>query len=91
MARVGFGERGKAAKNDKAFKNLFTPSSETARRARQFAPLAQSVRKSIVSKFIRELEIQGSRAAGELRPGSTAPSSTSPEGLRPRLRPRPLA
>jgi ATP-dependent Clp protease ATP-binding subunit ClpA len=58
-SRVGFGERGKAGEDDKAFKNLFSPEFRNRLDGRvQFAPLEPAVMKSIVTKFIRELEVQ---------------------------------
>ena len=56
QARVGFGERGTAGDDDKAFKNLFSPEFRNRLDARiAFKPLDPSVMGSIVDKFIREL------------------------------------
>jgi ATP-dependent Clp protease ATP-binding subunit ClpA len=57
--RLGFGERGKVGEDDKAFKNLFSPEFRNRLDARiQFAALDPTVMKSIVAKFIDELEVQ---------------------------------
>ncbi len=57
--RVGFGDRGKSGEDDKAFKTLFSPEFRNRLDARvQFAPLDPAVMKSIVRKFIKELEVQ---------------------------------
>src|SRR6266542_3207161 len=57
--RVGFGDRGKSGEDDKAFKTLFSPEFRNRLDGRvQFAPLDPAVMKSIVRKFIKELEVQ---------------------------------
>jgi len=57
--RMGFGERGKVGEDDKAFKNLFSPEFRNRLDARvQFAPLDPAVMRSIVGKFVKELEAQ---------------------------------
>jgi ATP-dependent Clp protease ATP-binding subunit ClpA len=57
--RLGFGDRGKVGEDDKAFKNLFSPEFRNRLDGRvQFAPLDPSVMRSIVSKFVKELEVQ---------------------------------
>jgi ATP-dependent Clp protease ATP-binding subunit ClpA len=57
--RLGFGERGKVGEDDKAFKNLFSPEFRNRLDARvQFAPLDPAVMRSIVGKFVKELEAQ---------------------------------
>jgi ATP-dependent Clp protease ATP-binding subunit ClpA len=56
QARVGFGERGNAGDDDKAYKNMFSPEFRNRLDARiQFKPLDPSIMGSIVEKFIREL------------------------------------
>ena len=56
QARVGFGERGNAGDDDKAYKNMFSPEFRNRLDARiQFKPLDPAVMGSIVDKFIREL------------------------------------
>jgi ATP-dependent Clp protease ATP-binding subunit ClpA len=58
-ARLGFGDRGKVGEDDKAFKNLFSPEFRNRLDGRvQFGPLDPSVMRSIVAKFIKELEVQ---------------------------------
>jgi len=56
QARVGFGERGNAGDDDKAYKNMFSPEFRNRLDARiQFKSLDPAVMGSIVDKFIREL------------------------------------
>ncbi len=56
QARVGFGERGNAGDDDKAYKNMFSPEFRNRLDARiQFKALDPAVMGSIVDKFIREL------------------------------------
>ncbi len=55
-SRVGFGERGNAGDDDKAYKNLFSPEFRNRLDARiQFKALDPAVMGSIVDKFVREL------------------------------------
>ncbi|MET0595220.1 MAG: AAA family ATPase, partial [Polyangiaceae bacterium] len=57
--RLGFGERGKVGEDDKAYKNLFSPEFRNRLDGRiQFEPLDPTIMKSIVRKFIKELEVQ---------------------------------
>src|SRR5690349_8732126 len=56
QARVGFGERGTAGDDDKAYKNLFSPEFRNRLDARiMFKALDPAVMGSIVDKFVREL------------------------------------
>ncbi|XYH92493.1 ATP-dependent Clp protease ATP-binding subunit ClpA [Sorangium sp. So ce1128] len=56
QTRVGFGERGTAGDDDKAYKNTFSPEFRNRLDARiMFRPLDPSVMGSIVDKFIGEL------------------------------------
>ncbi|NUQ77630.1 MAG: ATP-dependent Clp protease ATP-binding subunit ClpA [Polyangiaceae bacterium] len=56
QSRVGFGERGTAGDDDRAYKNTFSPEFRNRLDARiMFKPLDPSVMGSIVDKFIREL------------------------------------
>ncbi|KYF64948.1 ATP-dependent Clp protease ATP-binding subunit ClpA [Sorangium cellulosum] len=56
QARVGFGERGTAGDDDRAYKNTFSPEFRNRLDARiMFRPLDPSVMGSIVDKFIGEL------------------------------------
>ncbi|WP_437312484.1 ATP-dependent Clp protease ATP-binding subunit ClpA [Sorangium sp. So ce385] len=56
QARVGFGERGSAGDDDKAYKNTFSPEFRNRLDARiMFRSLDPSVMGSIVDKFIGEL------------------------------------
>jgi ATP-dependent Clp protease ATP-binding subunit ClpA len=56
QARVGFGERGMAGEDDKAYKNVFSPEFRNRLDARiQFKALDPAVMGHIVEKFIREL------------------------------------
>jgi ATP-dependent Clp protease ATP-binding subunit ClpA len=55
-ARVGFGDRGNAGDDDRAYKNTFSPEFRNRLDARiQFKALDPKVMGSIVDKFIREL------------------------------------
>ncbi len=57
QVRVGFGERGKVGDDDKAYKNLFSPEFRNRLDARvQFSALDPRTMRSIVGKFVRELE-----------------------------------
>ncbi|HVY49438.1 MAG TPA: AAA family ATPase, partial [Minicystis sp.] len=56
QTRVGFGERGTAGDDDRAFKNTFSPEFRNRLDARiAFAPLDPAIMGSIVDKFVREL------------------------------------
>ncbi len=57
QAKVGFGERGMAGDDDRAFKNLFSPEFRNRLDARvKFGPLDPSVMGHIVDKFVKELD-----------------------------------
>jgi ATP-dependent Clp protease ATP-binding subunit ClpA len=56
QTRVGFGERGTAGDDDRAYKNMFSPEFRNRLDARiQFRSLEPAVMSHIVDKFIREL------------------------------------
>jgi ATP-dependent Clp protease ATP-binding subunit ClpA len=56
QVRVGFGERGFAGEDDKAYKNMFSPEFRNRLDARiQFKALDKGVMGSIVDKFVKEL------------------------------------
>lgn len=56
QSRVGFGERGNAGDDDRAYKNMFSPEFRNRLDARiQFRSLDKGVMNHIVDKFIREL------------------------------------
>ncbi len=58
QSRVGFGERGTAGDDDRAYKNTFSPEFRNRLDARiHFDPLDQSIMGSIVDKFIKELSM----------------------------------
>jgi ATP-dependent Clp protease ATP-binding subunit ClpA len=58
QARVGFGERGVAGDDDKAYKNMFSPEFRNRLDARiQFHALDPAVMGSIVDKFIKQLGV----------------------------------
>jgi ATP-dependent Clp protease ATP-binding subunit ClpA len=89
--RVGFGERGKAGEDDKAYKNLFSPEFRNRLDARvQFSPLDPAVMKSIVSKFIRELEIQLLERQVTIRLTDRAVDYLAKKGYDPDFGARPL-
>jgi ATP-dependent Clp protease ATP-binding subunit ClpA len=90
-ARVGFGERGKTGEDDKAYKNLFSPEFRNRLDARvQFASLDPSVMKSIVSKFIRELEEQLAERHVIIRLTERATEYLARKGYDPDFGARPL-
>jgi ATP-dependent Clp protease ATP-binding subunit ClpA len=89
--RVGFGERGKSGEDDKAYKNLFSPEFRNRLDARvQFAPLDPTVMKSIVNKFIRELEVQLLERNVALRLTDRAVDYLAAKGYDPDFGARPL-
>ncbi|UQA57335.1 ATP-dependent Clp protease ATP-binding subunit ClpA [Polyangium aurulentum] len=54
--RLGFGDRGSAGDDDRAFKNTFSPEFRNRLDARiMFKPLDPSIMGSIVDKFVREI------------------------------------
>jgi ATP-dependent Clp protease ATP-binding subunit ClpA len=56
QARLGFGDRGSAGDDDRAFKNTFSPEFRNRLDARiMFKPLDPSIMGNIVDKFIREI------------------------------------
>jgi ATP-dependent Clp protease ATP-binding subunit ClpA len=56
QSRVGFGDRGNAGDDDKAYKNMFSPEFRNRLDARiQFKSLDPSIMGHIVDKFVREL------------------------------------
>jgi ATP-dependent Clp protease ATP-binding subunit ClpA len=56
QSRVGFGDRGNAGDDDKAYKNMFSPEFRNRLDARiQFKSLDPSIMGNIVDKFIKEL------------------------------------
>src|SRR5262249_46567490 len=58
QSRVGFGERGTAGDDDRAYKNTFSPEFRNRLDARiHFDPLDASIMGSIVDKFIKELSM----------------------------------
>jgi ATP-dependent Clp protease ATP-binding subunit ClpA len=90
-ARLGFGERGKVGEDDKAFKNLFSPEFRNRLDARvQFAPLDPAVMKSIVAKFIRELETQLAERNVTIRLTERALDYLATKGYDPDFGARPL-
>jgi ATP-dependent Clp protease ATP-binding subunit ClpA len=89
--RLGFGERGKVGEDDKAFKNLFSPEFRNRLDARvQFAPLDPSVMKSIVGKFIKELEAQLAERDVTIRLLDRAVEYLAKKGYDPDFGARPL-
>src|SRR5215471_17654966 len=90
-ARVGFGDRGKSGEDDKAYKNLFSPEFRNRLDARvQFAPLDPAVMKSIVGKFIRELEAQLAERHVTIRLTERATDYLARKGYDPDFGARPL-
>jgi ATP-dependent Clp protease ATP-binding subunit ClpA len=89
--RLGFGDRGKVGEDDKAFKNLFSPEFRNRLDARvQFSPLDPSVMKSIVAKFIKELELQLAERGVTISLTDAATSYLAKKGYEPDFGARPL-
>ena len=89
--RMGFGERGKVGEDDKAFKNLFSPEFRNRLDARvQFAPLDPVVMRSIVGKFIKELEGQLAERHVTLMLSDAATDYLAKKGYDPDFGARPL-
>jgi ATP-dependent Clp protease ATP-binding subunit ClpA len=89
--RLGFGDRGKVGEDDKAFKNLFSPEFRNRLDGRvQFSPLDPSVMKSIVAKFIKELEVQLAERSVTISLTDAATSYLAKKGYDPDFGARPL-
>ena len=92
QARVGFGERGNAGDDDKAFKNTFSPEFRNRLDARiMFKALDKSVMGRIVDKFVRELEAMLADRAVTLSLTDAARSHLADKGFDPANGARPLA
>jgi ATP-dependent Clp protease ATP-binding subunit ClpA len=92
QARVGFGERGNAGDDDKAFKNTFSPEFRNRLDARvMFKALDKGVMGRIVDKFVRELgDMLADRGVRiELTEGARA--YLADKGFDPAFGARPLA
>jgi ATP-dependent Clp protease ATP-binding subunit ClpA len=92
QARVGFGERGNAGDDDRAYKNMFSPEFRNRLDARiQFQPLDKGVMSHIVDKFIRELGAMLADKNVTLDVSDTARRYLGDKGYDPANGARPLA
>jgi ATP-dependent Clp protease ATP-binding subunit ClpA len=92
QARVGFGERGNAGDDDRAFKNLFSPEFRNRLDARvKFAPLDPSIMGHIVDKFLRELDALLADRNAKIVTTEAARALLAKKGYDPLFGARPLA
>jgi ATP-dependent Clp protease ATP-binding subunit ClpA len=90
-SRVGFGDRGKAGEDDKAYKEMFSPELRNRLDARvHFKPLDQSVMVSIVGKFVNELAGQLADRGVAISLTAAAVSYFAEKGYSPDFGARPL-
>jgi ATP-dependent Clp protease ATP-binding subunit ClpA len=89
--RVGFGERGKAGEDDKAFKDTFSPEFRNRLDARvTFKPLDPAVMRSIVAKIVKELEAQLAERGVAIGLSDAAVKYFAEKGYSPDFGARPL-
>ena len=89
--RVGFGERGKQGDDDRAFRALFSPEFRNRLDARvQFGPLDPRTMRSIVGKFVKELDAQLAERAVTLELTEAAWAWLAEKGYDPENGARPL-
>ena len=92
QARVGFGERGVAGDDDKAYKNVFSPEFRNRLDARiMFKALDPSVMGSIVEKFVKELGERLADRKATLSVTEAARKYLSEKGYDPQFGARPLS
>ena len=92
QVRVGFGDRGVAGDDDKAYKNTFSPEFRNRLDARiMFKPLDPSVMGSIVDKFIKELGERLADRKATISVTDAARAYLSQKGYDPQFGARPLA
>jgi ATP-dependent Clp protease ATP-binding subunit ClpA len=91
-AKVGFGARGTAGDDDRAFKNMFSPEFRNRLDARvTFKALDPSIMGSIVDKFIAELSLQLADQDVSLELSPEAREWLAKKGYDPQFGARPLA
>ncbi|MEO7328389.1 MAG: ATP-dependent Clp protease ATP-binding subunit ClpA [Minicystis sp.] len=92
QSRVGFGERGNAGDDDKAYKNMFSPEFRNRLDARiQFKSLDPSVMSHIVEKFIGELSAMLADREVTIALSDAAKKLLAEKGYDPANGARPLA
>jgi ATP-dependent Clp protease ATP-binding subunit ClpA len=92
QVKVGFGERGMAGDDDKAYKNTFSPEFRNRLDARiMFRPLDPAVMGSIVDKFIGELAAMLADRAVTIEVTAPARAELAKRGYDPSNGARPLA
>lgn len=92
QARVGFGDRGSAGDDDRAYKNTFSPEFRNRLDARvRFEPLDKSVMGNIVDKFLRELSALLADRKVEIEVSPAARAYLAERGYDPLFGARPLA
>ncbi len=92
QARVGFGDRGVAGDDDKAYKNVFSPEFRNRLDARiMFKALDPSVMGSIVDKFVKELGERLVDRKASISVTEAAREHLAQKGYDPQFGARPLA
>ncbi len=92
QARVGFGDRGVAGDDDRAYKNTFSPEFRNRLDARiMFKALDPSVMGNIVDKFIKELGERLADRKATLSVTDAARKYLAEKGYDPQFGARPLA
>jgi len=91
QVRVGFGERGSAGDDDRAFKNTFSPEFRNRLDARiMFKPLDPSIMGNIVDKFVREISVLVADKGVKLEVTEAARQYLAKKGYDPMFGARPL-
>ncbi len=91
MSRVGFGDRGNAGDDDRAFKNTFSPEFRNRLDARiMFKPLDPSIMGNIVDKFVREISVLVADKNVKLEVTEAARQYLAKKGYDPLFGARPL-
>jgi len=89
--RLGFGDRGSAGDDDRAFKNTFSPEFRNRLDARiMFKPLDPSIMGSIVDKFVREIGLLVADKGVRLEVTEAARKYLAEKGYDPQFGARPL-
>lgn len=91
QSRVGFGERGSAGDDDRAFKNTFSPEFRNRLDARiMFKPLDPSIMGNIVDKFVKEIGLLVADRNVKLEVTEAARQYLAKKGYDPTFGARPL-
>jgi ATP-dependent Clp protease ATP-binding subunit ClpA len=91
QGRVGFGDRGSAGDDDRAFKNTFSPEFRNRLDARiMFKPLDPSIMGNIVDKFVREISLLVADKGVTLEVTEAARKYLAKKGYDPLFGARPL-